>query len=97
MAEEFRIEIATSGRGGLITYLEGAHRYGFAWEFGGANTVAIIYAPVPTRWPREVPWAADRRDEVLTRVGREVVRQQCPGCSHVVHAGGVDILERASI
>jgi hypothetical protein len=93
MADDFAVEIVTRGRGGVIGYREGSHRYEFEWEFGGAKTVAIIYAPAPAEWASKLPWAAGRRDEVLDRVGREVVRQRCSQCSHVVHAGGVNILE----
>jgi hypothetical protein len=96
MAADFSVEIVTHGRGGVIRYREGWHRCSLDWEFGGGNALAIIYAPPPDRWATEVPWAADRRDEVLDRVGREVIRQQCSRCSHVIHAGGVDILEPAA-
>ena len=93
MTEDFSIEIVTHGRGGVIRYREGAHRCEFDWEFGGGKTLAIIYAPAPDLWASQLPWAAERRDEVLDRVGRNVVRRECSRCSHVVHAGGVDILE----
>lgn len=95
MADDFAVEIVTHGRGGVIKYVEGAHRYEFDWEFAGAKSVAIIYAPASAEWASKLPWAAGHRDEMLDRVGREVVRQKCPQCSHVVHAGGVDILEPA--
>ena len=93
MKKRFSVEIEVRGPAGVIKYSEGAERFQFDWEFGAKTTVASVYAPTPEAWASEVPWAAARRTEVLDRVGCEVIRQKCPGCTHVVHAAGIDIIE----
>jgi len=93
MEREFTIAIVTRGQSGKLTYHEGSHRHEFDWEFGGGDSVVIVHAPTPARWPAELPWAADRREEVLTRVAQDLVRQKCFGCRYVVHGAGIDILQ----
>jgi|1186.fasta_scaffold45828_2 hypothetical protein len=98
MSDDFRVDIAMSGRGGRIEYTEpgvGAHT--FECEFGGGHTMLVVYAPSSAAWVEELPWAAGRRPEVLERVAREIIRQKARGCGFVVHEGGLDIVERAAM
>jgi hypothetical protein len=50
------------------------------WEFGARDVVAIISSPSPKEWDRRYPWAAGRQNEILLRIGAEVVAQKAPSC-----------------
>jgi hypothetical protein len=73
------VEITTSGAGGSITYHEPPHSLRFTWEFAMPPAVALIFGPSAIAWARVAPWAASRREEIVTAVAHEVVRQKAPG------------------
>ena len=68
------------GRDGYIGYYEGSSAASFYWEFGGNDVVVIIYIGKPSDWSKQYPWAADRQQEIVERVGQEVIRQSAPNC-----------------
>lgn len=68
-----------SGRCGSVTYTESAGSLAFSWEFGGGDTVAILYFEDEATWQTKCPWAAGRRAEILQRVAADVIRQKAPG------------------
>jgi len=73
------VEITTSGRGGSITYREGAHTIGFDWEFAMDPALALIWGPQEADWDAACPWAPGRQKSIYEYVGAEVVRQKAPG------------------
>jgi hypothetical protein len=78
-----KINIITKGRSGTIQYIEGAlfkkNTCEFYWEFGGADTFAIIWFPKDdAEWDRKYPWAAGRRMEIVKTMAEDVRRQQAP-------------------
>ena len=78
-----KINIITKGRSGTIQYIEGSlfkkNTCEFNWEFGGANTVTIIWFPKDdAAWNTKYPWAAGRRMEVVRYMAEEVRKQQAP-------------------
>jgi len=77
---DWRVEMPMGGRSGLVSYHEGSRVATFDWEFGGGNTVAIIYIGKASEWSQRYPWAADRRQEILERVKQEVIKQRAPTC-----------------
>jgi len=76
----WRVDITQDGRGGTITYREPAGVISFHWEFGGGDTVAIIFIDGLQSWRTRHPWAAERRHEILKRIAHETVRQKAPAC-----------------
>ncbi|CAG0967660.1 hypothetical protein ARNL5_01404 [Anaerolineae bacterium] len=65
-----KINIITKGRSGTIQYIEGSlfkkNTCEFYWEFGGGDTVAIIWFPKDdAEWDRKYPWAAGRRMDIV--------------------------------
>ena len=89
------VGITKRGRAAILHYSEGPERtFDFDAELGGGDVLVVIYAPAPEAWAARLPWAAGRRDAVLTRVAREVMRREAGGSRFRIHAGGVDILER---
>ncbi|MGE5375460.1 MAG: hypothetical protein ACM3XO_10415 [Bacteroidota bacterium] len=78
-----KINIITKGSSGTIQYMEGSlfkkNTCEFPWEFGGADTVAIIWFPKEeAEWDRKYPWAAGRRMEIVRDMAEQVRKQQAP-------------------
>ena len=77
-----KVNFITQGSSGKVQYIEGSllkkNTCEFYWEFGGADTVAIIWIPAEGKWDAKYPWASGRRKEIITFVpvsmGGECVR-----------------------
>ena len=91
--QDFRVQVLTHGRDGYVRYSEGVHHYDFYWEFCGAGCVVSAGVPSVAKWPRELPWAADRRDEVIARVGAEMCRHSGAGCTWRLNNDWLEVLE----
>lgn len=76
--DDWRVEVVGNGPSGSIGYYEGTSCISFEWEFGGSNTVAIIWAGELSVWSTRYAWAVSRRGEILERVAQEIVRQRAP-------------------
>ena len=76
---EASVEITISGRGGGITYREGANTIPFDWEFGMSPALALVWGPTSAQWNARYPWASGRQSAVYDFVGAEVVKQKAPG------------------
>jgi len=79
-SEQPSVKIVESGRSGSIEYRDSAGSMTFYWEFGGGDTVAIIWIGDLASWSNKYPWAIDYRARILERVAREVIRQKAPTC-----------------
>ena len=79
-SKDWSVEIVQSGRSGSVNYHESSGSISFYWEFGGGDTVAIIWTKDVAVWSSQHPWAVKRRREILERVAQEVVRQKAPTC-----------------
>jgi len=79
-SEQWNIKIVESGRSGSIEYRDSAGQMSFYWEFGGGDTVAIIWGGDLASWKSRYPWAIDQRRTILERVAREVINQKAPRC-----------------
>ena len=62
----------------MVSYHEAGGRLNFTWEFGGGDTVAIIYVGNEARWRERHAWAVERRSQILRRTADEVIRQKSP-------------------
>lgn len=76
----WRVTITQSGRSGSVDYHEPEGHLSFYWEFGGGDTVALLWGGDAAAWSARHPWASARRREILERVAQEVVRQKAPTC-----------------
>ncbi len=93
MASNGTVRITKTGRSATIQYVEGPDQpASFDAELGGGKVLLVIYAPPPPVWPQRFPWAATRRDAVLERIAREVIRRESFGSRFRIHDSGVDIL-----
>lgn len=75
------IKVITSGRSVKILYTEGwlkKNTCEFYWEFGGGETVAIVWFPAETEWGAKYPWAKGWRREILDFVAEQTHRRQVP-------------------
>ncbi len=89
---DWRVEIQGNGRGGALLYTENGRVASFWWELGGKDVVCIISGVAPQDWDRDLPWAVNRRAEVMSRVASEVIRTKAPGCSFVLADGDTTAL-----
>lgn len=48
------------------------------WEFGGGDRIAVVSVGTVAHWQSRHAWSADRRGEILGRVGSELVGQRAP-------------------
>jgi hypothetical protein len=80
MLRPWSVVIHEHGRSGRIDYFEGDRRVSVEWEFGGRDVVAFIMSPSREDWDRMYTWALGRHDEILRRIGDEVVVQKAKGC-----------------
>ena len=91
--EGFAVEVESGSRTGYLCYREEGHEARFEWELGGADVVAFVLVPAADRWADVVPWAPDRRAEILERVAREVWRQQCRSCTWRIGDDTIELIE----
>lgn len=76
-----KVNIIGSGRSGTIQYIEGWWKkktYEFYWEFGGGDTIAIIWFPAEDKWNEKYPDARGRRKEIMRDVAKKMRRKQAP-------------------
>ena len=79
-SDQWSVTISQNGRSGSITYRESTGSISFYCEFGGSDSIAIIWIEKPLVWNSRYPWAVKRRREILERVAHEVVRQKASTC-----------------
>jgi hypothetical protein len=76
-----KINIIQKGPSGTVQYIEGWLKKNlceFYFEFGGGDTVAIVTVPAKDKWDEAYPWAAGRREEILSFVAEQLRRTQAP-------------------
>lgn len=76
---EVRAELG--GRGGKLTYSEGAGSLVFWWEYSAAGVAIVV--PTAAEWDAEcrrqgAPWAEGRRAEILAAVADQAPKQYAP-------------------
>jgi hypothetical protein len=93
-AAEFTVTIEGMP-GGSVWYREGPHEHRFDWELAAEEpSVCFVYVPAYERWASAVPWAPERREEILHRVAAEVQRQKCRGCRWELEETAIHFYER---
>jgi hypothetical protein len=91
------VKIINQGSSGKVQYIEGWLKKNiceFYFEFGGADTVAIVTVPSEEKWDTAYPWARGRRQEIITFVAEEVHRTQAPSSRIVWEAGGFRLVTK---
>ena len=78
-----KVNFITQGRSGKVQYIEGSlfkkNTCEFYWEFGGADTIAIIWFPKDdAAWDAKYPWAVGRRMEIVKDMAEQVRKKQAP-------------------
>jgi hypothetical protein len=81
-----KVKVINQGSSGKVQYIEGWLKKNiceFYFEFGGADTVAIISVPTAEKWDATYPWASGRREEILKFVAEDLRRTQSPSSTIV--------------
>lgn len=78
-----KINIITKDSSGTVQYIEGSlfkkNTCEFYWEFGGGDTVAIIWFPkTDAEWDAKYPWAAGRRMQIVKDMAEQARKKQAP-------------------
>jgi hypothetical protein len=92
-----KVKIINQGSSGKVQYVEGFLKKNiceFYFEFGGADTVAIITVPSKEKWDAAYPWASGRREEIVSFVAEEVRRTQAPSSKIVWEPGGFRLVTK---
>lgn len=95
----YKVKITQSGRGGTIYYLDNDKQLLFGWEF--AIDGALLFYPQPPDWKdffetNDLSQFQNRRDEIVERVCKEVVRQQTSGGIYTIEKDYISISFRAA-
>jgi hypothetical protein len=88
------VQIVTKGPYGNVIYQEGSHFASFPWEFGGGEIIAIIHLTPSSEWNGKHPWAVGRRDEIVERMVKDVIRQKARDCAPSITESYVHLLKR---
>lgn len=86
------LEYTQEGRGGIIFYKEKDISIRFDWEFGGGNAIVVIYIPEVQYWEAQTGTPLSRRDEILTFLCKQVIRDEAPGGKYKIYSNSVSIL-----
>lgn len=83
----YQVVITQTGRGGIIYYLEKDKQLPIDWEV--ATSGALLFVKSPKHWnnfcdSHDLPEARNRREEILEKVSREVIRQQASGADYEI-------------
>ena len=71
-----KIFYESEGRSGYVHYLNKDSKFKLFYEFGSGSCVAIIHIPSPDNWEKQTNLTLAIRDEVLTTIGRQIVKDQ---------------------
>jgi len=70
------VRYTSSGRSGTVHYVSKEASFDMWYEFAGGDALAIIKIPTPAEWETETKMALSRRQDVLTFIGQQVVKDQ---------------------
>jgi hypothetical protein len=82
MSQSWSVSIEERGREGTVCYREGARSIPCYWEFCGGEAIAAVSIGTVDEWQRGHGWAVERREEIVRRIGSEVLRQRAPSCRY---------------
>lgn len=90
-SSQARLEYQDEGRGGTIYYVEDHIRFPMYWEFGGGNTLALIFIPEEQHWEKNTGLPLTRRDETLHFIGRRIVADKAGGRQYHIGYNCIEI------
>ncbi|MCF0062981.1 hypothetical protein MUK70_07595 [Dyadobacter chenwenxiniae] len=80
------------GRGGKIFYRNSEIAIDFDWEFAAGNAVVLFLIPEEKYWEIQTKTPLSRRDEILSFVANQVIKDQAPGCRFEVYSNHITII-----
>ena len=79
------------GRAGEVIFYREDVVLRFPYEFGGGNTLAIIYVPKAENWQSETGLLPDERKPILEFIAQRVIRDQAQGYRYVIADDTIEI------
>lgn len=89
------VTYSQDGRGGKIFYQSGDIVIDFDWEFAIGNAVVYFLVPEEKSWEARTNTPLSRREEILTFVAQQVIRDQAPGCHFQMFSDHITIVRGA--
>src|SRR5687767_9381944 len=77
---EQKLEYINEGRGGYVIYKDEHGEIKLCFEYGGGNCVVIIYVPSTNEWASKTKRPLTQRQEVLSFVAEQSIKDQAPNC-----------------
>ena len=71
-----KLEYKSDGRSGYVIYSDDNTRFSMYYEFAGGDCVAIVNIPSVDEWIKITGCPLSSRDEILTFVGSQIVKDQ---------------------
>jgi hypothetical protein len=85
-----RVFYSGEGRGGVIHFQLENKITNFHWEFGGGNSLALIFIPDETQWKDATGYELTERESILEFIANEIISDKANGCTYEI---GYDILK----
>ena len=73
------VNIGQTGRGGTIHFIQGEKKVALYWEFGGGDTLALIFVPDEKTWEAQTGIPVERRMYTLEWIAEQVIHQKAEG------------------
>ena len=88
------LQYFNEGRGGYVVYKDKQSELKFYFEFGGSNCVAIIFVPAIDKWAGETSRSIEDRQQILTFVAVQAIKDQAPGGFYKLSGNCIEIFNK---
>ncbi|MCB0727993.1 MAG: hypothetical protein KDD00_11045 [Ignavibacteriae bacterium] len=88
-----KIEYKSEGRSGYVIYSDDNTRFSMYYEFGGGDCVAIVNIPSADDWVKVTGSPLSSRDEILTFIASQVVKDQTSKGHYRISGNFIEIYE----
>jgi len=91
---ERKLHYINEGPGGYVVYTNGEVEIKLFFQYGGGNCVALIFAPTIEKWVKKTNTALSDRNEILTFIANQCIKDQAPNCTFELFDDRIEILEK---
>lgn len=85
-----------SGRGGTIWFESRETRFDMWWEYAGGDALVIVAIPTKEEWEATTKLPVERRKDILTFIGEQIVVDQVSGTGSFIIGENVITVYRAA-
>lgn len=92
--KNMKLSYINEGRSGYVVYKDKEGELRFSFEFGGGDCVAIIYVPAPEYWNQRTSRRAETRDEILTFIAQQALKDQVRNGQYVLSDDSIKLFSK---